>query len=382
MVGNEEMTLRYDLRLLSVLALSSFAVIGVTGCEARVALGFQCESRSDCPVDLVCVQGRCRAECSEARDCAFPLECIVEGTTNAGGCRVTEDGACRGDEDCAGDLVCEANVCVQPCTDHDECAVAQVCNGRGCVRNQMVGVCDVLSGTGCDEGERCGVSGMRRVDEVTGEVTDERVVECLTLAIGEVRDAEEDESCDANPDTLLIRPCRDGLTCVLGQCQRWCLFDETMGVVGSNCGRGSRCLPTYAGAFAPPTCGFCSEGCNPGTQDCIDETRTCAMGIFAGPEAGPDDDFAYGQCVPPAAMLDCTADPTADGCQDNPCAMGRCALGLDCVVLDAMAMTSECVQRCDVGVVDGCAGGRTCDVSTESRVLIADGTTRRLGVCR
>lgn len=380
------MTLRYDLRRLSVLAMWSLTALTSSlamGCEARVALGFQCESRSDCPDPYVCVQGRCRSECSEARDCAFPLECIVAGISNAGGCRVPEDGTCRVDEDCAGELVCEENVCVQPCTEHSDCAVAQVCNGRGCVRNTSVGECDVLSGTGCGEGERCGVAGMRTVDDM-GVVTDDRMVQCVTLAVGEVRDAEVNEACDANPETLLIRPCRDGLTCVNGQCLRWCLFDEDPEVfeVGSNCGRGSHCLPTYTGAFAPTTCGFCSEGCNPGTQDCVDETRTCALGVFEGPAAGTDDDFAYGQCVAPA-MVDCTAEPTAEGCQDQACVMGRsCAHGLDCVLLDAMAMTTECVQRCDVGVVDGCAGGRTCDLSTESRVLIADGTTRRLGVCR
>lgn len=354
----------------------------LAGCEARVSLGGFCAASSECPTPFVCVQGRCRAECVEARDCAFPLECIVPSGVPvvAGGCRVTEDGACRVDEDCAGDLVCEGNTCVQPCEDHSECAIAQVCNGRGCVRNATVGPCDVLSGTGCDAGERCGVTGMRTVDETTGMVTDTRVVQCLTLAVGEIRDAELNEPCDANPDTELIRPCRDGLTCVGGQCLRWCLFDETTATVGSNCGEGSRCLPIYAGAFAPPTCGFCSEGCNPGTQDCVDETRTCALGLYEG-AAGTDDDFLFGQCITPATV-DCAAAPMAEGCQDQPCASGRCALGLDCLVVDTMAMTTQCVQRCDVGVVGGCDGGRTCDTSVESQVLVADGTTRRLGLCR
>lgn len=184
--------------------------------------------------------------------------------------------------------------------------------------------------------------------------------------------------CDANPDTPQ-RPCRDGLTCVNGRCLRWCLFDETMGEVGSNCGRGSRCLPVYAGSFAPSTCGFCSEGCNPGTQDCVDETRTCTIGLFAG-AAGTEDDFAFGQCAAPA-MVDCAADPMADGCLGRPCATTGCAAGLDCA-RDEAAMTSECVERCDAGDAGACGGGRACDTSSETLVLVADGTTRRIGVCR
>lgn len=360
--------MRHDLRLLAFVCLAWTAM----GCEARVALGVLCESASDCPVDAVCIQERCRVGCTEARDCPFPLECIVEGIDNFGGCRVPEDGACRNDEECAGSLVCEMGVCVQPCTDHTDCAVAQVCNGRGCVRNEAVGDCDVLSGTGCADGERCGIQGMRTMDG------DMRVVACVALIAGEVRDAEENEACDANPETELIRPCRDGLTCVNGQCLRWCLFDEFASEVGSNCGRGSRCVPTYAGAFAPPTCGFCSEGCNPGLQNCVDETRTCALARFEG--ATDADDFVFGACVPPA-MVDCTADPMADGCIDRPCAATGCALGLECLV-DPVAMTNTCIERCDVGVVDGCSGGRTCDMTTESLVLVGDGTTRRLGICR
>ena len=376
--------MHFDLRAHAFAAVAALCVLslGAVGCEARVSLGVLCETAGDCPDPFVCIQGRCRAECGEARDCAFPLECIVQGAANVGGCRVPEDGACNVDDDCAGELVCEGSTCVQPCTDHSDCAIAQVCNGRGCVRNVMVGVCDVLSGTGCEEGERCGVVGMRTVAG-DGTVTDDRTVQCVTLTVGEVRDAELNQACDANPMTELVRPCRDGLTCVNGQCLRWCLFDEDPEVfeVGSNCGRGSRCLPTYAGAFAPTTCGFCSEGCNPGVQDCLDETRTCTIGTFEGPLPGTDDDFVFGQCVPPAPMVDCAADPMADGCRDRPCAMGRCAMGLDCVT-DATSMTTECVERCDVGVVGGCADGRTCDVTVETQVLVADGTTRRLGVCR
>lgn len=166
------------------LGASAALLLLVLGCEARVSLGARCETRSDCPDPYVCLQGRCRAECAEARDCLFPLECIVQGIANVGGCRVTEDGACRIDEDCAGALVCEGNTCVQPCTDHTDCAVAQACNGRGCVRNVLIGECDVLSGAGCEEGERCGVAGMRTVDMTTGEVTDTRMVQCVALTAG------------------------------------------------------------------------------------------------------------------------------------------------------------------------------------------------------
>lgn len=332
----------------------------VQGCEARVSLGVSCEIDSDCPTDLVCRQGRCRNECSEARDCAFPLDCMAAGTPEAGGCRVPEDGSCRNTDDCAGDLVCEEGRCVQPCTDHSECSVAMVCNGTYCVRNATVGPCDVLSGTGCDAGERCGIVGMGA----------ERRIECITLAVGEIRDAEENEACDANPDTDLIRPCRDGLTCVNGQCLRWCLYDETMGVVGSNCGTGSECVPTYAGATAPMTCGFCTEGCSPVGQNCVDETRTCV--ITTG-----GDGRSYGQCVA-SATVDCAADAMADGCAGRPCAMGQCALGLECVT-DETAMTDSCLERCASD--EDCTTG-TCDLTSAVRVLVSSGDRVSYGLCR
>lgn len=331
-------------------------VVLAVGCEARVSLGAACEVNSDCPADLVCRQGRCRTECNESRDCAFPLECMADGLPEAGGCRVLEDGICRTSADCAGELACLDDHCVQPCTDHSECSVAMVCNGRYCVRN-ATGACDVLSGTGCGDGERCGIAG-------TGA---ERVVACVTLAVGEVRDADEHEPCDADPMTELIRPCRDGLTCVAGQCLRWCLYDAA--TVGSNCGTGSQCVPTYAGSAAPTHCGFCTEGCSPVGQNCTDETRTCVLAMADG--------RTFGQCILPADV-DCTVDAMADGCAGRPCAMGVCAFGLECVPDDA-TMTSSCLERC---ATDGDCEVGTCDLSGAVPVLVSSGDRIMYGVCR
>ncbi len=356
----------------SVVALGMLVACGLAmGCEARVSLGAACEVASDCPAGLVCRQGRCRNECSEARDCTFPLECMVQGTAEEGGCRVPEDGLCRTTADCAGALECLDDHCVQPCTDHSDCSVAEVCNGRYCDRNAVVGPCDVLSGTGCPAGQRCGITGMRTVDEATGMVTDTRVVSCVELAVGEVRDAELHEACDANPMTELIRPCRDGLTCVAGQCQRWCLFDETMGEVGSNCGTGSLCVPVYAGSVAPPTCGFCTEGCSPIGQNCADETRTC---VIDGDELTGE---SFGACIVPAAV-DCAADAMADGCAGRPCAMGVCAFGLECVT-DTATMTASCLERCASDT--DCDTG-SCDFTDASTILVSSGDRIRYGVCR
>ncbi len=363
-----------DMRFLVGLVLLGVGAGSVTvGCEARVSLGAQCETRSDCPEPFVCRQGRCRVECREARDCNSPLECIVEGIANAGGCRVPEDGACSRNEDCAGELVCEGSVCVQPCTDHSECAVAQVCNGRGCVRNTMIGDCDVLSGSGCDDGERCGILGMRIVDEITGEVTDTRAPACIALAAGEVRDSELGDACDANPETPQ-QPCRDGLTCVDGRCLRWCLFDHDTDAVDSNCGPGSQCVLAYSGARAPVTCGFCTEGCHPGADGASSgcpEGRVCGVVVT-------EEGVVYSQCGL-AAEVDCTAEPMAEGCLDRPCtATGQCAAGLDCEG-DLAAMSATCIERCEQDV--HCAETSHCDVSSPRLVLVADGTTREIGVC-
>lgn len=339
-------------------------VLSLAGCEARVSLGVQCTTRSDCPDELVCRQGRCRVECREARDCTFPLECIVEGIANAGGCRVPEDGSCRIDEDCAGELVCEGSVCVQPCTDHSECAVAQVCNGRGCVRNTIIGPCDVLSGTGCEPGERCGIVGMGM----------DRRVECLTLALGEVRDGELGDACDGNPDTL-VRPCRDGMTCVDGRCLRWCLYDHDTDTVDSNCGPGSTCVVSYAGSTAPVTCGFCSEGCDP-TAPVADggcpAGRACGLAQLSG-------DVSIGECEVPADV-DCT-DPSRDGCLLRPCVDGyACAPGLDCgSELQGVGVASLCIDRCDVDT--DCPTNFRCEPSARVQVTIADGSVLPVGVC-
>lgn len=324
----------------------------LAGCEARVSLGASCELDSDCPSDLVCRQGRCRRACRESRDCPLPLECMAAGTPEEGGCRVPEDGVCRGSSDCAGELVCEGGRCVQPCTDPSECSVSMVCDGTHCVRNTRVGRCDVLSGTGCGERERCGIVGMGA----------ERRTECIALTLGEIRDAEENEPCDVSPETDAIRPCRDGLTCVGGQCLRWCLYDDSTGVVGSNCGTGSSCVPVYGGAAAPRTYGFCTEGCSPVGQNCADVARTCVI-------ATSPDGRAYGECVA-AVAVDCASD--AEGCAARPCAEGRCAFGLECV-------GDVCLERCASD--EDCSTGR-CDLSSPVRVLVSSGDRVSYGLCR
>jgi hypothetical protein len=118
------------------------------------------------------------------------------------------------------------------------------------------------------------------------------------------------------------------------------------------------------------TCGFCTEGCSPVGQNCVDETRTCV--ITTG-----DDGRSYGQCVA-AAAVDCAADTMADGCAGRPCAMGQCALGLECVT-DGTTMTDSCLERCASD--DDCATG-TCDLTSAVRVLVSSGDRVSYGLCR
>lgn len=317
-----------------------------TGCEARVALGATCELASDCPSPMICKMGRCRAECREARDCPFPLECMMEN--GVGGCRVPEDGACpRGTVDCGQGLECVGGRCMQRCTDHNQCALSQTCDlAEGCERNET-GPCDILSGAGCADGERCG--------QVGG------VVQCLDLVTRAVADADLFEPCASTSDGP---GCREGLTCVEGRCLRWCLR-ETAGAVLSNCGDLSTCLGSDAVGGDPPPdgVGYCTQPCDP--------TSPVAAGCPEGLGCG---------VTQPSRASYSLCEPASDaGTRWGACDNQQCAIGLDCI--HGVFEVGTCLARCedDGDCMDGL---EQCD--TESGFLeVVDhlGVTHRVGVC-
>ncbi len=314
--------------LAGVLLASALALVG---CESRVSLGASCDVTSDCTYPYVCAAGRCRVECREARDCPFPLECLVVG--NASGCRVTEDGACpRGAIDCAEGLDCIEGKCTQPCTDHDQCASAQTCDeAGGCERPPLLpGTCDSLSGAGCDAGQHCTSAG---------------VCETMAVQLALVQN-ELYGSCDAE------HPCRDGLDCRLGRCLRLCRVDGD-GQPLTSCGSGSHCKTTdESGSPAPVGLGWCTQPCE------VVDPDTCPDGMSCGA------DFLPASTVQTSCETtitpDCEADPSAVGCVFQPCdGSYRCARGLDC--LDTLSdgdVPSFCLAYCDES--GACPAGSTC----------------------
>jgi hypothetical protein len=330
-------------RILAALALACGALSA--GCESRVSLGATCELASDCPSPMVCKMGRCRAECREARDCPFPLECMMEN--GVGGCRVPEDGSCpRGTVDCGQGLDCVGGRCMQPCTDHTDCATAQTCEPTGgCDRNET-GPCDILSGSGCASGERCG--------QVGG------VVQCLLLTASVPRVGELFASCDGTS-----APCRDGLTCVEGRCLRWCARDSG-GAVLSNCGDDSTCLGSDAiGGDPPPDgLGYCTQPCDP--------TSPTAAGCPEG--------FGCGITQPSRASYTLCEPSSAAGARWGACDNQRCAVGLDC--LHGVFDVGVCLARCE-DASDCMDGLEDCDTASGT-LTVTDhlGVEHTVGVCR
>lgn len=345
----------FFLCMLSVLHATS------AGCESRISLlGAACTLSSDCAADLVCLGGRCRSECTEARDCMFPLECMVLAS-GAGGCRVEEDGVCpRGSVDCGPGLECIGGRCAQPCEDHSECAAAQTCGAStGCDRVPAEGPCDLLSGGGCGEGQTCTPAG------------------CSSLGVTAAMAGGLHEPC--TDDT-----CAPGLTCADGRCLRWCEFerDGTGAYTDrprTSCGTGSRCAGAgYSGGPPPPEGrGYCTQPCDPSERG---EAAGCPSEMTCGLLFFNDASVASG-CYPPLARVSCTSDPMADGCRNRPCWMGYgCEQGVDCspeLTVGSMG-GRRCLGRClddeDCGAEERCYLDAPARVFDDERAPIVVGT--------
>jgi hypothetical protein len=336
----------------SLSTLCLLAALSSAACEPRVSLGAICSVSSDCESPYVCAAGRCRVECSEARDCTFPLECLVVG--NASGCRVPEEGPCpRGVDDCAPGLECISGRCAQPCEDHDECAAAQTCGAAGCDRPPVAtGTCDALSGAGCEAGQRCNAAGTCEASSVM-----------VSLIQNEVFGA-----CDAT------HPCRDGLDCREGRCLRLCRLDDA-GDPLSSCGVGSRCRSSdERGVPAPAGLGWCTQPCDP-----LDPA-SCPAGLGCGV------DFLNGNVTQTSCEVvitpDCEAEPSADGCAFSRCdATNRCVSGTDC--LDTLSRgdltPALCLPFCDESEV--CPTYSTCVHGRFSVHYTVDGVMYERGLC-
>lgn len=248
------MRIRHGVGVLSIAWLAA-------ACQAPLATGAGCTFNSDCAAPLVCVASRCRAECQQARDCPYPLDC-VKLPEGLGACQVHEDEACRdGANDCAAPLVCRDGRCRQECEETNECAVGMTCTtaAAACERPPVVaGACDPLADRGCAADQTCVVASGLAVCRALSALVPE------PLGGGDV--CTSDEECQPG---LICPPSHDnGVTGEVGRTERRCL--RVCGIdPATSCGTGSRCMEAsahyngWAQPEVPAGLGVCTEICDP-----------------------------------------------------------------------------------------------------------------------
>ncbi len=84
---------------------------------------------ADCRAPLVCSYGRCRAECTETRDCPIATRCIA--SAGLGVCTLEIESHCNSDV-CPSPLLCVDDQCRTECTRDDDCLAGR-CVETTCV---------------------------------------------------------------------------------------------------------------------------------------------------------------------------------------------------------------------------------------------------------
>lgn len=234
-------------------ALALFLVLAAA-CDADVSLGASCAYDSECAAGLACRFGRCRAECLSARDCDEGLECVVGAA--GGACSVPQDRGCTV-AGCSDGLVCDDDVCRQPCTER-ACASEMQCVDQVCVRAApsdggtcAAAPCDPVRDCGCASGQRCAV--------VSG----------APACVGAGGSASAGDACADAAE------CAAGLGCHQGLCYEYCSEHEDCSTAG-----------TWCESEAPPgvrdlgDARACSQACDALTGEGCPE-GTCALGVGA-----------------------------------------------------------------------------------------------------
>lgn len=339
-------------RAISRLVLCAVLLLASAACEARVSIGVRCAASSECPPELRCVAGRCRAGCTASADCDAPFACVID-EGGVGACSVLEDRSCEGG--CVEPLVCLGGACVQPCDEVGQCAAGLGCVDGHCARVETA-PCDLLGGVGCETGRRC-------------ELGADATPTCRAVTIASERLVGLHAPCTETSE------CEAGLSCAGGRCLRPCLRSGE-GVLTS-CGAGSRCAQfDEAGLPAPSdTIGYCTEPCDPVTQEgCAVAEHVCSIAYDPTLDVGSCR-FAPAVCDGALGSRACALGEPARGCgvglAPSHYLMGTGARG---------TIGELCFALCDTDA--DCDGGFRCHLGSGAfDIETTDGAPRRIGGC-
>ena len=103
--------------------------LALCACQPTAAVGAACARPSDCATPLTCTYGRCRSECTSARDCAAGLRCIA--SVGGGVCTLDVEERCT-EAICAAPLRCQGGQCRTECTTSADCR-GGTCEATTCV---------------------------------------------------------------------------------------------------------------------------------------------------------------------------------------------------------------------------------------------------------
>lgn len=151
-----------------------------------------CLSPIDCLESHICIDGRCKLECSVDKHCAIGEKCF------SGHCVLL----CRQDKDCQNHEICNANRCQTGCRNNNQCAEHLVCT-----RNQCINPCE--GSAACGPNAICSV--------VNHRITCTCPLYFVGRPTANVGCMRESISCNSNTDCQLA-----GLFCTNNRCRQVC----------------------------------------------------------------------------------------------------------------------------------------------------------------
>ena len=263
----------------------------------------ECTDNAGCGDGMICSDGECGPECTEAVDCAHidaRMICTAEQRC---------DFECNSDDDCSDDQLCDAATLL---CEAAECGAAAACAVGECSDEAAHGRCVA----GCEDDAACADSNM---------ICDLEVLRCAYECVGDA-DCGADSICDDNH--CMPAECLDDDACIAD------------GAAGGFC-RDMRCVPeceaddacTDRNMICDVTTKRCKLECI-GNSDCGDDTPLCLDNHCVPAECDGDeaciagDDPAGGFCLEFVCAPQCTAETAAVDCEHDAalCELGRCVM--------------------------------------------------------